>query len=350
MAKTKISEYDSTAGNNTDINSINIDEGCSPSGINNAIRALMSHLKNWQGGTSGDALPIASGGTGAVTAGTARTALSAAASGANSDITSITGLTIPLTVAQGGTGASTSATAAFALKGANADITSITGLTTALTVVQGGTGSATLTANSVVLGNGTSALSGNLIAPSTSGNVLTSNGTTWTSASPTVAITSYLITSSSDITLSGGTINGTTGQSGQSNVGSSFTMNIPATGIITFASIAGKYTNDATSAAHSTAFGIRIGTTNYWFGYNDLSTPSYAYTSFITGGSSANVATNLYGGGNSTSSGTAIDVVSAGVPTGSQTVQLIAASSSATTGGTINGATRQTRVRLLTIS
>jgi hypothetical protein len=75
MAKTKISEYDATAGNNTDINSINIDEGCSPSGINNAIRALMSHLKNWQGGTSGDSLPVASGGTGAVTASAARTAL-----------------------------------------------------------------------------------------------------------------------------------------------------------------------------------------------------------------------------------------------------------------------------------
>lgn len=78
MAKTKISEYDSTASNNTDINSINIDEGCSPSGINNAIRALMSHLKNWQGGLSGDTLPVASGGTGSTTASAARTALGVA--------------------------------------------------------------------------------------------------------------------------------------------------------------------------------------------------------------------------------------------------------------------------------
>ena len=75
MAKTKISEYDSTASYNTDINSINIDEGCSPSGINNAIRALMSHLKNWQGGLSGDTLPVASGGTGSTTASAARIAL-----------------------------------------------------------------------------------------------------------------------------------------------------------------------------------------------------------------------------------------------------------------------------------
>ena len=47
-------------------------------------------------------------------------------------------------------------------------------------VASGGTGAATLTANNVLLGNGTSALQA--VAPSTSGNVLTSNGTTWTSA------------------------------------------------------------------------------------------------------------------------------------------------------------------------
>lgn len=110
MAKTKISEYSSTsagAGLNTDIATINIDEGCAPSGINNAIRALMAQLKDWQSGASGDTLPVASGGTGATTASAARTALSAAASGANSDITSLTGLTTALSVAQGGTGAIT---------------------------------------------------------------------------------------------------------------------------------------------------------------------------------------------------------------------------------------------------
>jgi len=61
---------------------------------------------------------------------------------------------------------------------------SITGITD-LTVADGGTGASSITANSVILGNGTSALSGNLVAPSTSGNVLTSNGTTWTSAAQT---------------------------------------------------------------------------------------------------------------------------------------------------------------------
>jgi len=79
--------------------------------------------------------------------------------------------------------ATTSRTNLTAAKsGANSDITSITGLTTPLTVAQGGTGAATLTANNVLLGNGTSAPQ--VVAPSTTGNVLTSNGTTWVSSTP----------------------------------------------------------------------------------------------------------------------------------------------------------------------
>lgn len=48
-----------------------------------------------------------------------------------------------------------------------------------LGVDSGGTGSTTLAANNVLLGNGTSALQ--VVAPGTSGNLLTSNGTTWLS-------------------------------------------------------------------------------------------------------------------------------------------------------------------------
>lgn len=57
---------------------------------------------------------------------------------------------------------------------------SITGITD-LAVADGGTGASTLTG--VVIGNGTSAMTA--VAPGTSGNVLTSNGTTWTSTAPT---------------------------------------------------------------------------------------------------------------------------------------------------------------------
>ena len=51
-----------------------------------------------------------------------------------------------------------------------------------LAVANGGTGATALAANNVVLGNGANAVQ--VIAPSTSGNVLTSNGTTWQSTTP----------------------------------------------------------------------------------------------------------------------------------------------------------------------
>jgi hypothetical protein len=51
-----------------------------------------------------------------------------------------------------------------------------------LPVANGGTGANTLTANNVILGNGTSAPL--FVAPGSSGNLLTSNGTTWASTAP----------------------------------------------------------------------------------------------------------------------------------------------------------------------
>jgi len=50
-----------------------------------------------------------------------------------------------------------------------------------LGVANGGTGASTLTANAVLIGNGTSAVTS--VSPGTSGNVLTSNGTSWVSQS-----------------------------------------------------------------------------------------------------------------------------------------------------------------------
>ena len=115
-------------------------------------------------------------------------------------------LTNDLPVTEGGTGASTATDArtnlSAAKSGANSDITSITGLTTALTVAQGGTGAATLTANNVVLGNGTSAVQ--FVAPSTAGNLLTSNGTTWTSTAPAAGGTVTSVATGNGLT--GGTI------------------------------------------------------------------------------------------------------------------------------------------------
>ena len=158
MPKTKISEFSETPGDNTDINGINIDEGCSPANVNNAIRQLMADLKEFQAGTvASNQLAIAGGGTGATTAADARTNLGlgtmATQAASNVAITggSIAGIT-DLAVADGGTGASTAADARTNLglgtiatqSASNVAITggSITGITD-LAIADGGTGAST---------------------------------------------------------------------------------------------------------------------------------------------------------------------------------------------------------------
>ncbi len=51
MAKVNWNQYSATPGSNTDIDSVNIDEGCPPSGINNAIREVMAHTADVVAGT-----------------------------------------------------------------------------------------------------------------------------------------------------------------------------------------------------------------------------------------------------------------------------------------------------------
>jgi len=86
------------------------------------------------------------------------------------------------------------------------------GLSATLVVGSGGTGATTLAANNVLLGNGTSALQ--VVAPGTTGNVLTSNGTTWSSQPAPISLpsqtgnaTKYLTTDGT--TASWGTISRT---------------------------------------------------------------------------------------------------------------------------------------------
>ena len=60
MSKDKLTDYDATASNNTDVGGISVAEGMLPSGVNNAIREQMSHLKDFASGTTGiDVLSLA---------------------------------------------------------------------------------------------------------------------------------------------------------------------------------------------------------------------------------------------------------------------------------------------------
>jgi len=78
------------------------------------------------------------------------------------------------------TGGPITSTGTFTLGGTLANVSLTSQVTGILPVGNGGIGVSSLTANSVVLGNGTAAVQ--VVAPGTSGNVLKSNGSTWTSA------------------------------------------------------------------------------------------------------------------------------------------------------------------------
>ena len=162
MAKTKISEYSSTASNNTDINSINLAEGMAPSLVNNAIRQLMAQLKNFQDGSAGDNVTV--GGNLYVTGTSTTTGAITASGGISGNITSssatITGGTI--------NGAVIGGSSAQAITGTN--VTATVGFTGPLTGAV--TGNTTGTHTGAVTGNVTGNLTGNV-----TGNVTAASGT-----------------------------------------------------------------------------------------------------------------------------------------------------------------------------
>lgn len=137
-------------------------------------------------------LPVANGGTGITSFGTGVATFLGTPSSANlaAAVTDETG--------SGSLVFSTSPTLTTPNLGtpSAATLTNATGLpidggtTGTLPVNRGGTGATSLTANNVLLGNGTAALQ--TVAPGSSGNILTSNGTTWTSAAPAPGGTEYV--------------------------------------------------------------------------------------------------------------------------------------------------------------
>ena len=157
------------------------------------------------GATTLDVVTVSNAGNMTVTGTVNATTVTAAA---------VTSTSTPIPIASGGTGQVTQQAAINALTGTQtanrvlrsdgtdatlSQVALTTDVTGTLPVANGGTGAATLTANNVILGNGTSAVA--FVAPSTSGNVLTSNGTTWTSASSYAGPNSQLFTANGTFTV-----------------------------------------------------------------------------------------------------------------------------------------------------
>ena len=75
MTRAKISEYSATANDNTDVNGVDIAEGCPPSSMNNMGREIMAALKRFQVGSDGDGVTV--GGALVVSGATTLTTVSA---------------------------------------------------------------------------------------------------------------------------------------------------------------------------------------------------------------------------------------------------------------------------------
>jgi hypothetical protein len=172
--------------------------------------------------------------------------------------------------------------------------------------------------------------------PAVSGNILTDgqalpaidgSALTGISAGP---ILKY-ITDSTDIAVTA------TADSGYSTIGSTFSVDIPTSGYIAMKNLVIKLINDETSHYSMPVFGLRISSTNYWFTKNESTLWGTYYAPVTT--SQDNTVTNYtiinagpHSGwsynGNNNAFGTNFnaDIIRLGIPTGTQTAQLIVAS------------------------
>jgi hypothetical protein len=164
-----------------------------------------------------------------------------------------------------------------------------------LGVSGGGTGLSTLTANNVILGNGTS--SPTFVAPGASGNVLTSNGTTWASTTLSVEFSSGTrMTFNQTAAPTGWTKDTSTDNagfrlvSGSTSSGGSvdFTTAFNATRAVTVTSMSGSAGATTLSTpqipSHSHSYQTYCGGTNFTGAGRQRDVPTEVFNTNNTGG------------------------------------------------------------------
>jgi hypothetical protein len=170
-------------------NASNITSGTLPTGRLTGEYTGITGVGVLANGTwAANTIAVAYGGTGATNSTDARTNLGLVI-GANVQAYSVQLDSLAAVSSNGmlSRSASNTITARTITSGTNIDVSNGDGsagnptisLTGIVAVSNGGTGANTLAANAVVIGNGTSAVQS--VAPGTSGNILSSNGTNWTS-------------------------------------------------------------------------------------------------------------------------------------------------------------------------
>ena len=182
---------------------------------------------------------------------------------------------------------------------------SITGITD-ITVADGGTGRSALTDNNLLVGNVTSAV--DFVAPGTSGNILTSNGTAWTSAAPaatsTGGINAEVFTSSDTFTIPTGvtavkvTVVG--GGGGRSGTGGTSSVASGTETISTVSATGGSSGNTSSSPVAGGAGGVGSGGDLNISGSYGTTTTTGPSTSAATGNGGSSI---LGGGSASTANG-----------------------------------------------
>lgn len=231
MAKTKISEYSTTAGSNTDIDSTDINEGCAPSGINNAIRSLMAHLAVDYISTQAYTTTATAAGTTTLTASSTLLQFFTGSTTQTVVLPVVTTLTTgqryeihnnssgAITVNSSGSNLvatvaanTTTVCTCILITGTTAASwdADIQGFSTTLPVAQGGTGAATLTG--VIKGNGTSAITAatagtDYVAPATATSFTAKQTFTGATGSLASAFINATETSTISATAATGTIN-----------------------------------------------------------------------------------------------------------------------------------------------